>query len=185
VTSPDLASVGERLEHLLEELRMLEPTARQRAEECLRLVPHRYGAGLNNVMELIVDSGDVVLLDKVVKNGLVHNLLVLHGLHPFELASRIDVALDSVRPYLASHGGDVEVLEVDEEAGAITIRLLGSCDGCPSSAVTLKMAVEDAIHQAAPEVAHIIVDGWIEPEPPPEPVIPPTPVELRAKPVRV
>jgi Fe-S cluster biogenesis protein NfuA len=185
VSSADLTSVGERLEVLLEELRLLEPTARQRAEECIRLVTDLYGAGLNNVMELLVDSGDVALLDKVVKNGLVHNLLVLHGLHPFELSMRIDVALDSVRPYLASHGGDVEVLEVDEEAGAITIRLLGSCDGCPSSAVTLKMAVEDAIRQAAPEVAHIIVDGWIEPEPPPEPVIPPTPVHLSQKPVRV
>ena len=185
MSSQDLTTVGERLEHLLEELRMLEPTARQRAEECIRLVTDLYGAGLNNVMELIVDSGDVVLLDKVVKNGLVHNLLVLHGLHPFELAARIDVALDSVRPYLASHGGDAEVLQVDEEAGAVTIRLLGSCDGCPSSAVTLKMAVEDAIRQAAPEIAHIIVDGWVEPPPPEEPVVPPIPVELRAKPVRV
>ena len=90
-----------------------------------------------------------------------------------------------MRPYLASHGGDVEILDVDEEAGAITIRLLGSCDGCPSSAVTLKMAVEDAIRQAAPEIAHIIVDGWVEPPPPPEPVVPPTPIELMQKPVRV
>ena len=179
MSSQDLTTVGERLEHLLEELRMLEPTARQRAEECIRLVTDLYGAGLNNIMELLVDAGDVALLDKVVRNGLVHNLLVLHGLHPFELGSRIDVALDSVRPYLASHGGDVEVLDIDEEAGAITIRLLGSCDGCPSSAVTLKMAVEEAIHQAAPEIAHIIVDGWVEPEPPA------TPIELMQKPVSV
>jgi len=185
VSELDLTTVGERLEHLLEELRSLEPTARQRAEECIRLVTDLYGAGLNNVMELIVDAGDVVLLDKVVSNGLVHNLLVLHGLHPFALSSRIDVALDSVRPYLASHGGDVEVLAIDEDAGAVTIRLLGSCDGCPSSAVTLKMAVEDAIRKAAPEVAHIIVDGWVEPEAPPEPAIPPTPVQLSSKPVGV
>jgi Fe-S cluster biogenesis protein NfuA len=113
---------------------------------------------------------------------------VLHGLHPFELSTRIDVALDSVRPYLASHGGDVEVLEVDEEAGAITIRLLGSCDGCPSSAVTLKMAVEDAIRQAAPEVAHIIVDGYVDAVPDctgVEPEPPATPIELSQKPVSV
>jgi Fe-S cluster biogenesis protein NfuA len=185
VSSPNLTSVGERLEHLLEELRSLEPTARQRAEECIRLVTELYGAGLSNVLEIVVEEGDAALLDKVVSDPLVNNLLVLHGMHPFDLASRIDAALDKVRPYLGSHGGDVEVLDVDEEAGAITIRLLGSCDGCPSSSVTLKMAVEDAIHQAAPEVAHIIVDGWIEPEPPPAPVVPPTPVELRQKPVRV
>ena len=179
MSSQDLTAVGERLELLLEELRLLEPTARQRAEECIRLVTDLYGAGLNNVMELLVDSGDAALLDKVVSNGLVHNLLVLHGLHPFEIGSRIDVALDRVRPYLASHGGDVEVLAIDEDAGAITIRLLGSCDGCPSSAVTLKTAVEEAIRAGAPEIAHIIVDGWVEPEPPA------TPIELTPKPVSV
>jgi Fe-S cluster biogenesis protein NfuA len=185
LTQPDLQAVGERLEHLLEELRMLEPTARQRAEECIRLVTDLYGAGLSNVLEIMVEEGDAALLDKVVSDTLVANLLVLHGLHPFDLPARIDAALDRVRPYLASHGGDVEVLGVDEEAGAVTIRLLGSCDGCPSSSITLKMAVEDAIHEGAPEVAHIIVDGWTEPEPPAEPVVPPTPVQLRAKPVRV
>jgi Fe-S cluster biogenesis protein NfuA len=185
VSQQDLQAVGERLEHLLEELRMLEPTARQRAEECIRLVTDLYGAGLSNVLEIVVEEGDAALLDKVVSDTLVANLLVLHGLHPFDLPARIDAALDRVRPYLASHGGDVEVLGVDEEAGAVTIRLLGSCDGCPSSSITLKMAVEDAIHEGAPEVAHIIVDGWVEPEPPAEPVVPPTPVQLRAKPVRV
>ncbi len=185
MSSPDLTSVGERLELLLEELRLLEPTARQRAEEAIRLVTDLYGGGLSNVMAMVVDADDAALLHKLVSDQLVANLLVLHGLHPFDLSSRIEIALDKVRPYLASHGGDVEILGVDEDAGAITIRLLGSCDGCPSSAVTLKMAVEDAIRQAAPEIAHIIVDGWVEPPPPPEPVVPPTPIELRAKPVRV
>ncbi|MDQ2827027.1 MAG: NifU family protein [Actinomycetota bacterium] len=179
-----LEEVGERLERLLEELRSLEPTARQRAEEAVRLVTDLYGTGLSNVMEIVVGAGDAALLDKLVSDQLVGNLLVLHGLHPFDLPTRIAMALDKVRPYLGSHGGDVEVLDVDGEIGSITIRLLGSCDGCPSSSVTLKMAVEDAIHDAAPEIAHIIVDGWIEPEAPPPPVVPPTPVQLRTKPVR-
>jgi len=182
VSSSELQLVGERLERLLEELRSLEPTARQRAEDAVRLVTDLYGAGLSNVLEMVVEAGDAALLDKVVSDQLVGNLLVLHGLHPLDLPTRIGLALDKVRPYLGSHGGDVEVLAVDAQVGAITIRLLGSCDGCPSSSVTLKMAVEDAIHQAAPEVAHIIVDGWTEPEAPPPPV-PSTPVELRAKPV--
>ncbi len=180
-----LEEVGERLERLLEELRSLEPTARQRAEECVRLVTELYGSGLNNVLEILVDAGDAALLDRVVSNQLVSNLLVLHGLHPFDLPTRIGMALEKVRPYLGSHGGDVEVLDVDAEAGMIVIRLLGSCDGCPSSSITLKMAVEEAIHAAAPEIAHIVVDGWVEPEAPPPPVVPPTPVELRAKPVAI
>ena len=62
-----------------------------------------------------------------------------------------------MRPYLGSHGGDVELLEVTDD-GVVRLRLLGSCDGCPSSSVTLKLAVEDAIEAAAPEVTGIEVE---------------------------
>ena len=59
-------------------------------------------------------------------------------------------ALDEVRPYLASHGGDVELLGVED--GVVRLRLEGSCNGCPSSAMTLKLAIEEAIARAAPDV---------------------------------
>jgi Fe-S cluster biogenesis protein NfuA len=181
--APNLQAIGERLELLLAELRSLpDPSARQGAEEAVRLVTDLYGAGLGNVLELVVEAGDAALLDRVVSDPLVSSLLVLHGMHPFDLPTRITLGLDRVRPYLASHGGDVEVLGIDADGGAIVIRLLGSCDGCPSSSVTLKTAVEQAIREAAPEIAHIVVDGWVEPAPPPPP---PTPVQLRAKPVAV
>lgn len=179
--STDLQAVGERLERLLGELQALaDRSASERATEAVRLVTELYGAALSTMLELVVDAGDAPLLDKMVSDPLVSSLLVLHDLHPFDLAARIGVALDKIRPYLASHGGDVEVLDVDAPAGSVTIRLLGSCDGCPSSSVTLKMAVETAIHEGAPEVAHIVVDGWVEPE---EPPVPSVPIELRPKPV--
>ena len=179
--APDLQAVGERLERILGELHALaDPGAGERATEAVRLVTELYGAGLSTMLELVVDAGDAALLDRMVSDPLVSSLLVLHDLHPFELAARIGVALDKVRPYLASHGGDVEVLDVDARTGMVLIRLLGSCDGCPSSSVTLKTAVEQAIREGAPEVAHIVVDGWVEPETPPPP---PVPIELRPKPV--
>ncbi|HTJ74811.1 MAG TPA: NifU family protein [Acidimicrobiales bacterium] len=179
----DLTAVGERLERLLGELSTLaDPSAGERATEAVRLVTELYGGALSTILELVVDAGDAPLLDKLVTDPLISSLLVLHDLHPFDLAARVGMALDKVRPYLASHGGDVEVLDVDAVAGAITIRLLGSCDGCPSSSVTLKMAVEQAIHEGAPEVGHIVVDGWVEPEEPPVPAVP---IELRPKPVGV
>ena len=178
VSTVDLGAVGERLEVLFGELRSHpDREARLRAEEAVRLVTELYGAGLANVLELVVEAGDAALLDRIVSDRLVAGLLVLHRLHPLDLTTRIGRALDEVRPYLASHGGDVEVLDVDGAAGVVVIRLLGSCDGCPSSSVTLKLAVEDAISAAAPEVAHVVVDGWVAPEPPP------APVALRTKPV--
>jgi Fe-S cluster biogenesis protein NfuA/nitrite reductase/ring-hydroxylating ferredoxin subunit len=79
----------------------------------------------------------------------------------------VQAALDEVRPYLDSHGGDVELLSVDE--GVVRLRMQGSCKGCPSSAATLKLAIEDAIHKHAPDVEAVEADGAV-PEPEPGPV---------------
>ena len=77
---------------------------------------------------------------------LVSHLLLLHGIHPVPLETRVRGALDEVRPYLASHGGNVELLGVED--GVVRLRMEGSCSGCPSSTMTLKLAIEDAIHKA-------------------------------------
>ena len=81
----------------------------------------------------------------------------MHGLHPYGVQTRVEQALQSVRPYLGSHDGDVELLGVTDE-GVVQLRLLGSCDGCPSSSVTLELAVRDAIEAVAPEVTSIEVE---------------------------
>jgi Fe-S cluster biogenesis protein NfuA len=73
-------------------------------------------------------------------------------------------ALDEVRPYLETHGGNVELLGVEE--GVVRLQLQGSCSGCPSSAVTLKHAVEEAIHKAAPDVSAIVAE-----DAPPQPAL--------------
>lgn len=149
----DLRATGDRIEGLLDELRVqIDPSAWSKAEEVLRLVTEMYGAALERVV-------DLVGAEAVVKDELVASLLILHGLHPDDLATRVNQALQSVRPYLATHGGDVEVLGIDEETGVVRLRLLGSCDGCPSSSVTLKLAVEEAIYEAAPEVNRIEAEG--------------------------
>jgi Fe-S cluster biogenesis protein NfuA/nitrite reductase/ring-hydroxylating ferredoxin subunit len=86
--------------------------------------------------------------------------LLVHDLHPYDVTTRVEHALDNVRPYLGSHGGDVELLEVSGDV--VRLRLLGSCDGCPSSSVTLKLAVEGAIEAAAPEIISIEVETAAE-----------------------
>ena len=95
---------------------------------------------------------------RLVDDDLVASLLLVHGLHPESLAHRVEEALARCGRLLAAHGGDVELLGIDDEAGAVRLRLLGSCDGCPSSSVTLQLAVERAIVEAAPEIVRIDVD---------------------------
>jgi Fe-S cluster biogenesis protein NfuA/nitrite reductase/ring-hydroxylating ferredoxin subunit len=140
--------------------------ARERAEELVRLVADLYGAGIERILDLLYDAGrlDEEVLAALAGDDLVASLLLVHGLHPYTVDQRVEQALENVRPYLGSHGGDVELLEVSDE-GAVRLRLLGSCDGCPSSSVTLKLAVEGAIEAAAPEITSIEVEDAPSAEP--------------------
>jgi Fe-S cluster biogenesis protein NfuA/nitrite reductase/ring-hydroxylating ferredoxin subunit len=155
----DLRATGERIEALVDASAAGGPVARERAEELVRLVSNLYGAGLERFMELLHESGrlDEALLADLAADDLLASLLLVHDLHPYDVQTRVELALDSVRPYLGSHGGDVELLTVHDD-GTVRLRLLGSCDGCPSSSVTLKLAVEGAIEAAAPEVTMIEVE---------------------------
>ena len=99
-------------------------------------------------------------------DDLVASLLLVHGLHPHDIRRRVADALDSVRPYLGSHGGDVELLDIvagTDGGSTVLLRFAGSCKSCPSSAVTLELAVEDAVRSAAPEVTAIEVVAAEEP----------------------
>ncbi len=154
-----LRAHGERIEHLLEASAAFGPVAHERAEELVRLVVDLYGAGLERVLEIAHDAGklDDDMLRALAEDDLVASLLLVHGLHPYGVTERVEQALVNVRPYLGSHGGDVELIGVSDE-GVVTLRMLGSCDGCASSSVTLKLAVEGAIEAAAPEVISIEVE---------------------------
>jgi len=162
VSAPTLdpSACGERIELLLEASAAAGPVARERAEELVRLVVELYGTGLERVLELAHEAGalDDDLLGALAADELVSSLLLVHGLHPYGVEERVERALDGVRPYLGSHGGDVQLLGVDDE-GVVRLQLLGSCDGCASSAVTLELAVEDAIRSAAPEIVRIDVEA--------------------------
>jgi Fe-S cluster biogenesis protein NfuA len=183
--SSNLRATGDRIEELVSQLRgTLDPVTWRLVEEALALVTDLYGAGLAAAVRTLKSDGVAgpVLLDRLVEDELVASLLVLHGLHPRDLSERVEGALLSVRPYLGSHGGDVEVIELDEDAGVLRLRLLGSCDGCPGSTATLRHSVEQAVAEAAPEIVTIEVEGLEEPEPPP---VPDQPVAIGRKPVAV
>jgi Fe-S cluster biogenesis protein NfuA len=140
----DLRVVGDRIEELLEHLeRALDPPAFEQVQDVVSLVTDLYGGGLARILALVGE--DQLLRERLADDDLVASLLVLHDLHPLDLGERVRRALESVRPYLGSHGGDVEVLGVDADEGVVSLRLLGSCDGCSSSSVTLELAVQSKL----------------------------------------
>jgi Fe-S cluster biogenesis protein NfuA len=68
---------------------------------------------------------------------------------------RIEQTLDTLRPYIASHRGHVEVVDFDEHDGVLLLRLGGTCQGCAASTVTLKQGIETRLREAVPEVKHV------------------------------
>lgn len=144
-------TAGDRIQTLLDSCAASGAVAYERAQQLVREVVGLYGAGL----ERIVRAGDAGFAERLAADDLVASLLLVHGLHPHDAHRRVSDALDRVRPYLGSHGGDVDLLEIDGDTVRLAFR--GSCKSCPSSAVTLELAVQDAVRAAAPEVSSIEV----------------------------
>ena len=148
-------SAGDRIQTLLDATAAGGVAARERAEQLVREVVDLYGAGLSRILATVGDQAGPGILDRLVADDLVASLLLVHGLHPHDVHRRVSDALDGVRPYLGSHGGDVHLLDIVGDT--VRLQFAGSCKSCPSSAVTLELAVEDAIRAAAPEVSSIEV----------------------------
>ena len=150
-------AAGDRIQTLLDSFGASGAAAHERAQQLVREVVGLYGAGL----ERIVRAGDAGFAERLATDDLVASLLLVHGLHPHDLHRRVSDALDRVRPYLGSHGGDVDLLDIVPGDGpgesAVRLAFKGSCKSCPSSAVTLELAVEDAVRAAAPEISSIEV----------------------------
>jgi Fe-S cluster biogenesis protein NfuA/nitrite reductase/ring-hydroxylating ferredoxin subunit len=149
-----------RVQELTDALEAL-PDGREKevAEDLIGAIVELYGDGLRRVVEALHDAGAAgrEIHERLVADGVVASLMLIHDLYPIDLETRVREALDGVRPYMESHGGDVELLGLED--GVARLRLAGSCDGCPASAATLQLAIKDALDQAAPDLAGIEVDG--------------------------
>ena len=152
-----------RIEELVKTIESLpDPEARASAVALVQALMDFHGEALDRLMEIVAAQGAAgySIFDKFSGDELVGNLLLLYGLHPLTIEERVAQALEKVKPHLDAHGGSVEVLGITE--GVVRLRLNGSCNGCPSSAQTLKFAIEEAIYAAAPEVVAIEAEGALE-----------------------
>jgi Fe-S cluster biogenesis protein NfuA/nitrite reductase/ring-hydroxylating ferredoxin subunit len=139
-----------------------DPAARAGAEELVSAVIELYGEGLSRIFEAIDASGEAgsALRSRMAEDGVVASLMLIHDLYPVGLEERVLEALDSVRPYMESHGGNVALLGIED--GVARIRLEGSCEGCPASASTLELAIKQALDEAAPDLEGLLVEGELE-----------------------
>ncbi len=73
-----------------------------------------------------------------------------------KMKEKVKEVIDQVRPALQADGGDVELVEVDEENGIVKVRLTGACRGCPMSQLTLQMGIERELKSKIPEVKKVV-----------------------------
>lgn len=157
----DFRAVMQGIEQRIRELESVaDPRLRDISRSLVQSLLEVHAEGLRKLLGLMSVAGECG--DRVraqcLEDDLLRNLLLLHDLHPVDVESRVRQALAQVRPYLQSHGGDVELVAIAPDA--VRLRLSGSCHGCMASAETLKSRIEAAICELAPDVETIeVVDA--------------------------
>lgn len=144
------------IERLLGELEAAaDPNLRATAQELVQLVMDLHGAGLERILELIRASDENVV-EKLGRDELVASLLILYGLHPVDLETRVQQALDKARVRLRPHEGEVELLGIQD--GVVRLRIQANGHGCGSKPEALREIVENAIYQGAPDVVSLLIE---------------------------
>lgn len=149
----------ERVEMLAAKLDQAnDPEVRATALELVQSVIELHGAALQNLIDRCLETPDGErVLNEALQDDLVSSMFLLHSLHPDDIEIRVLRGIEAVRPYLKSHGGDCELIAVND--GIVRLRLHGSCGSCPSSSLTLKNAVEEALYEAAPDIKEIVAEN--------------------------
>lgn len=167
-TSPpqiDQLKEGRKLQQLVQQAEQLrDPVARALVNECLHSLLKYYGDGLARALEVIQNCGTAGehVLAELSEDPVVRGLLLIHGLHPVDLRTRLNQAIEKIRPYMESHGGNVQLLSLENDRARF--RLQGACKTCPSSSVTMELALRRAIDEACPDLMGFEVEGSSENE---------------------
>lgn len=166
------AGTEKQIENLVAQIESIgSEDARTLLQECLQTVLALYGDALARILQLANNAGPEgkKVIDVLVRDKLIRSLLLVHGLHPQCLETRLQEALGKIRPYLQSHGGNVELLRLENDVA--TLRLQGTCKTCPSSAVTLELAVRQVIEEACPDLLGFEVENTGKPDPTAAPLV--------------
>lgn len=150
----------QRIGGLVQEIESIaDPAVRSSAKELVQLLMDLHGAGLERTMEIVSDAGDVGMetIEKLGRDPVVSGLLVLYGLHPEELDTRILQAIERIKPQLRKQGCEVEILGVGE--GVVRLRVQKGEHTCGSTAKTVQAMLEGAIYDAAPDLVSLSVEG--------------------------
>jgi Fe-S cluster biogenesis protein NfuA len=153
----------QRISELVSGLENIEnPETRASAKALVQLLLDLHAAGLERTLEIVAKGGDAGqrAIDELGRDSLVSSLLVLYGLHPLDLETRVALAVEKVQPRVRKGGGELQLLGI--ENGAVRLHLGVDGHSCGSTGNTLKAMVEDAIYEAAPDMNNLLIAGLEE-----------------------
>jgi Fe-S cluster biogenesis protein NfuA len=152
-----------RLESIEQMLRTIEsaadPHLRATVQDLVETIMGLHGEGLERMLELIraTPDGEAALIPRLGRDELVGSLLILYGLHPVDLETRVGQGLDKARARLLTHDGQVELLGFEE--GVVRLHLSANGHGCGSNAQALKEIIEETMYQSAPDLTTLVIEG--------------------------
>jgi hypothetical protein len=155
-----------RVQKIGELVRQLEsiadPAAQAGAKELVQLLLDLHSAGLERMLEMIFQSGEsgAQIIDDLGRDPLVGSLLILYGLHPEELQSRVERKLGQVASRLHKMGAEAKLMSVAD--GVIRVWLRVDRHACGSTTRTVQALLEEAIYEAAPDLKGLVFEGQEE-----------------------
>ena len=140
-----------------------DPAVRDDARSLVQTILELHGVGLIKIMDFANRAGNQQFVDALARDDLVGSLLLLHGIHPLDQATRIEQALQKVRPRLFVHGGRVELLGVDKNVVHLCLHVRAGASPADAAPPQVRQWIEEAICAAAPEVTAIAFDEAAQP----------------------
>ena len=150
----------QRIGGLVQEIETIaDPAVRATTKELVQSLMDLHGAALERAMEIVAGAGEpgMELIDKLGRDSMVSSVLVLYGLHPEDLESRVLQAMERVKPQLRKQGCEVELLGLSD--GVVRFRVQKGEHTCGSTAKTVQATLEGAIYDAAPDLTSLTIEG--------------------------
>jgi Fe-S cluster biogenesis protein NfuA len=160
----DFQSRVQKIGGLVHDLETIaDPASRAAAKELVQLLMDLHGKGLERVMEIVFQSGEsgARVIDDFGQDPLVSSLLVLYGLHPDDLQTRVERKLKQMVSKLHKLGAEASLVSVID--GNVRVQASVNGHSCGSTARTVQATLEEAIYEAAPDLSSLVVEGLEEP----------------------
>ncbi len=153
----------QRIGGLVQEIESIaDPAVRAATKHLVQSLMDLHGAAVEKALDIVAEAGDpgINIIDRLGRDSLVGSVLILYGLHPEDLETRVVKAVDKVRPQLRKQGCEVELLGVSN--GDIRLRVETGSHTCGSTAKTVQAALEGALYDAAPDLSSLLIEGLEE-----------------------